>query len=105
MITVRFSLPEDFFEELEQDKESVSRRILRLSARRSLSEHFVRWSLIGSAVIGDHTTLRLDYHLGAHFVSDHAEAKKIASEADKVRDTLAKKGEALGLEVRAGVIE
>ena len=105
MATVQFSDPEDFLEELEQDKERVERKIIRLCfmyAPSKVSPNIRHLSVVATA-LGEGQVIRLRYYCGDVW-NIESQDKAVQDEAEKVKKQIADGCARLGLEVRGGTI-
>lgn len=106
MATVRFNAPEEFVEELARDADRVHRRIVRVTCRYSasrLSPNIHHLSVVASALV-DGQVIQLERYVGDIWRIPEEDGK-VYAQRDQVMGELAQRLAALGLEVRAGVLE
>lgn len=99
--TVTFNDVHEYLTELGRDRDRVDRRILRVTVGRRYGAAFVTVSVVATALV-EGVVVRLDRVVGEAFVGDEQGAG-LAARTQTLLDELTEGGQALGLEVRAGV--
>ena len=102
-ITIAFNDPDEFLEELARDRETVDRKILRVTVRRRYASPFVTVSVVATALVGGQV-VRLEQRIGQAFAAAE-NVTEVATKTQAALDKLTEAGKALSLEVRAGVFE
>lgn len=105
MMMIRFHCPHEFLSELLKERSHIRDSVVRLTTRRQTDAYWIRWSVVGTANLGDDTLVRLDAAIGIAFGYDEESHKGLCHKANKCRAELEDKLAALGLEIRPGVLE
>lgn len=105
-MTVTFNEPEEFLEELERDAEHVYRRIVRVTRRWTASKvhpgiHHLE--LVATAVVKDQV-VQLRRYVGDIWRMK-GQDQPVLNAADQKQREIEARCQAMGLEVRAGMME
>lgn len=101
MLKVQFSNVDEFFEEIQKDREQIHRSIVRVTLHRSDRDQYVKIALVSSAYI-DETIVHLRAFVGDCHAYDRDTAQKLWDLGLSMVAALTTRLKGLALDVRNG---
>lgn len=102
---ITFNFVDEFLAELEKDKATINRGIVRATIKRTIGQKLpMQYYSVLSSYIVDNEVVKLEQSIGLQMGYEKTE-DKILAKRDEVYGKIEKKVAELGLELRGGYVE